>query len=218
MSLAEQIEMEQEMLQHLRTTSAEVLLEQQNEARREAALRVARAQDARAAGTSHRSRFDRDLGLGGDLSAFGGAELAAQEGTVDDASEDQSGSEAEEARETAADDDYEFMLNDMRRKRDREDAEERRAKVAKHEEEQRVRFAPLMSALEALVGQLPMGSDAYGSVDGTLEFLKSGSFATGIVVKEVPVMLREVADELPEVDTTAVRAAFEAIFPGALEA
>lgn len=270
MTMAEQMAMEQEMLAHLRQSSAEELREEgaaeEEEAQRmrsharpttelaqeahapqthERGLRrVGRREGggAAAATARPRSRLDRDLGLTDDR-AGGGYDWAdaraVRPGGEDSEDADESGGEEGDARN-----EYEVMLDAMRRRRARDDreheeddedddnnrqrrrsrggaergqekdgVEERHNRLARREDEQRQRFATLITALQELTTRLPTDSDAYGSATGTLEFLRGGSFATGIVQKEIPLMLREIAEELPLMDTSGVRFAFNNIFP-----
>lgn len=109
-------------------------------------------------------------------------------------------------------DDYEKIMAEMAAKHERDANDERTRKVARYEQTQRERFDSLIKALQKLVSQLPMESDAFGSVQGTLQFLRSGVFAAGIVEKEIPLMLKEVAEQLPDISTHDVAASYEQIF------
>ncbi|CCW62127.1 unnamed protein product [Phytomonas sp. EM1] len=202
MSLREQLDLDAELLSQLHSPRVEALMRGPPAGPHGGAKRP--STHGNPAG-----RLERDLGL---ISARDGGELPAGEPTSEAEPTSRSSSHAEDDNEA---DGYEAMLDAMRKKRAREGeeaAEARRQHVERHEREVSERFAPLLTALEDLAQKLPMGTDAYGSVDGTVEFIRSGVFAPSIVEKEVPAMLQEVAEELPGVDTTAVRDAFLAIF------
>ncbi|KEG15205.1 hypothetical protein DQ04_00151240 [Trypanosoma grayi] len=190
-TLTEQMELENELLQRLHTISAEELLEHQQEQQREAALRAtARHQQPR------RGRFERNMNLegGADEAVGDDRDGSAEARDGDDNNDD--------------DDDYETMLEEMRRKRRREeDAEdaERMQRMRQREVAQMHRYEHLVEALSELLPHLPTGSNALGSVQGTLDFLKTGAFSAGVVEKEVPLMMEEVASECPDVDLSRVR-------------
>ncbi|RNF12014.1 hypothetical protein TraAM80_00574 [Trypanosoma rangeli] len=202
MTLTEQMEMENELLQRLKTISAEELLEQQQEQQREAALRSAIRQQPHS-----RGRFERATTLegGGDVAAnsYGRGALG--------------GSYEEEEGDGDADDDtYEVMLERMQKKRRREDDADNVARlhrIHQREDAQVARYGPLIEALRGIVPHLPSGTTALGAVQGTLDFLGTGAFSAAVVEKEVPLMMEEVADECPDVDLTAVRNELQKLFP-----
>ncbi|RNF23294.1 uncharacterized protein Tco025E_03003 [Trypanosoma conorhini] len=194
MTLTEQMEMENELLQRLKTISAEELLEQQQEQQREAALRSAVRQQP-----ASRGRFERTTHL------EGGGDAAAD----DDGRGAVGGSYAEEAGDGDAEDDtYEVMLERMQKKRQREDDADNAARLRRihqREDAQLARYGPLIEALRSILPHLPSGSTALGAVQGTLDFLGTGAFSAAVVEKEVPLMMEEVAAECPGVDLSAVR-------------
>ncbi|KAF8284188.1 putative RNA polymerase-associated protein LEO1 [Trypanosoma cruzi] len=199
MTLTEQMEMEDELLQKLKTISAEELLEQQEEKQREAVLRsTVRPQQL------SRGRFNRNTNL------EGGADMAVANDGSDGIWK------GYEEQEDGDDDTYETTLEIMRTKRQREndaDNAERLRRIHQRENEQVTRYKPLMEALRGLLPCLPSGSNALGAVQGTLDFLETGAFSAGVVEKEVPLMMEEVADECPDIDLSAVRNELRKLFP-----
>ncbi|KAH9601353.1 Leo1-like protein [Trypanosoma melophagium] len=202
MTLTEQMEMENELLQRLQTLSAEELLVQQQEQQREAALRAATRQQP----TSRRSRFDRNMNLEGGVDVVSGEEIF--QGREREDNNDYYGDDDNDDGE----EDYETMLENMRQKRQREEEaedNERMRRIQRLESAQVSRYSLLMDALREVITHLPAGSNARGSVQGTLDFLGTGAFSAGVVEKEVPLMMEEVAEEFPELDLSRVRQELE---------
>lgn len=196
MTLTEQMEMENELFQRLDTLRAEELLEQQEEAQREAALRATASPKS-----SRRSRLDRNTNLEeGEHMVVGNNRMGGGEGNY----------------EENDDVDFDTLFEEMQRKRQREDAvdnAERMRRVYQREDAQITLYEPLMKALRNLLSLLPEESNALGSVRETLDFLGTGKFSAGVIAKEVPLMIEEVASECPDVDLSAVRYELLKIFP-----
>ncbi|RHW70133.1 RNA polymerase-associated protein LEO1 [Trypanosoma brucei equiperdum] len=198
MTLTEQLQMESELFEKLQSLSAKELLEQQQEQERQAALRSLTRQNQ----TAHRRRFERTVELeGGEYreghNSMGGGNTGLNGGDFDNNDEDEE-----------IEDDYETMLENVRRKRQRED-DEADAKHARnirlYEQARAGQYGSLIDSMQDLLSQLPDGSIARESVDETVEFLRAGSFSPAVVIKEVPLMLEGVASECPDVDIGKVR-------------
>ncbi|ORC92185.1 uncharacterized protein TM35_000043990 [Trypanosoma theileri] len=207
MTLTEQMEMENELLQRLQTLSVDELMVQQQEQQREAALRAATRQQT----TSRRSRFDRNMDLEGGVDNVPGEdrfETRVKGENNDDDDDDYDDDDANNNNDDDGEEDYETMLENMRQKRQREDEaedNERIRRIQRLEGTQASRYSGLMEALREVITLLPAGSNARGSVQGTLDFLGTGAFSVGVVEKEVPLMMEEVTNEFPELDLSRVR-------------
>lgn len=196
MTLTEQMEMENELLQNLQSLRAEKLREKQQEEERQAALRAATVRKP-----SSRRRLERNTELeGGEYTIVGDERADNVENDYDDGDEE----------------DFETMYEELMRRRQMEDDAdnaERMRRIRQRENVQITLYEPLIEALRDLLPHLPKTSNAHGSVQGTLDFLCKGSFSAGVIAREVPLMMEEVASECPGVDLSAVRHEFSKIFP-----
>lgn len=197
MTLKEQLDKEQELMELLRTSSADSLQKQQDEANREAALRNVTRRDGTVRGNNY---LNRELGL------------TLGDGTIYNAQEENGVDDTDESQDS---EDYQTIMREMQQKRQREDddaIEQQRVRIARREKEMKEKMAPLITALTTLTASLPMDSESFGSVDGVVEFLRTGNVVPSLMEKEIPSVLDEVSTELPNVDLSGVRAAYDAVF------
>lgn len=143
-----------------------------------------------------RRKFDRNLSLDGGF-------------TVDplaDADNDNDRSDHSSASE-----DFEEMMENMQRKRDRELSEERREKHVKFDQ---LSVSPsvenVKKELHALKESLPSDSEVYASVDGTIEMLDC-SLSFSLVEKEVEMIIKLVKEEYSHVDISGLVNAFNPV-------
>ncbi|KAK7201320.1 RNA polymerase-associated protein LEO1 [Novymonas esmeraldas] len=205
MTLAEQLQLEARLQDHVTGTSAEELQAEREEHLREAALKAAQRAENRG---QKRNRFDRDLGLHD--TDFGTRDVRADP-FLDGAAGD--GGEGEEEEQDVSDaDSFEQQLSDMYARNNAAAPAEKKVK----QESTGSRYTGLSAALRALLLLIPMNAEAFASVDGTLSFLAMDNTPEDLIRAEVPKMLAEVAAELPSVNTQRVRDELAALFPQGL--
>ncbi|CAG9582638.1 conserved hypothetical protein [Leishmania major strain Friedlin] len=206
MTLAEQLQLEARLQDHVTTASAEQLQAEREDQLRRAALKAAQRAENR---SQKRNRFDRDLDLHGATDSghgMGGDPfLRDKEDDGRDSDEDVSDVDS-----------FEQQLADMYARNNAADATAKPVEKKLKSERGNSRYDGLAAALRSLLTQIPMNAEAFASVDGTLTFISMNDTPEDVVRSEVPKMLAEVAAELPTVNTQRVKEEIAALFPGEL--
>lgn len=209
-TLAEQLQMEADLRDHVNSATADELMAEREDALRQATLKSSQSTRERERG---RSRLDRDVGLdGGD----GRYQLQHSQNQGDDPflddEEVSSNEEESSANDAESDaDSFERQMADMYVRNQaakdglEETAESQRRKRSRDPDDGIHQYNRLIGALNRLVQQIPMDADAYASVDGTRTFLQADSPPVDMVLVEVPKMLAEVEKEFPDVSTQEIR-------------
>ncbi|CAJ1036599.1 putative Leo1-like protein [Leishmania utingensis] len=205
MTLAEQLQLEARLQDHVIGVSAEQLKAEREDQLRVAALKAAQ----RAANRGQkRSRLDRDLDLQGGIDSI--HDMSGDPFLRD--KEDDGGDGDEEVSDA---DSFERQLADMYARNNATEPTKKSAEKFKSERSDS-RYNGLAAALRALLTHIPMNAEAFASVDGTLTFITMNDTLDEVVKSEVPKMLAEVAAELPTVNTQRVREELAALFPDEL--
>ncbi|KAG5466866.1 hypothetical protein LSCM1_01043 [Leishmania martiniquensis] len=207
MTLAEQLQLEARLQDHVTGTSTEQLQAEREDQLRQAALKTA----LRAGNRSHkRSRFDRDLDLHG---GTGNGQDVGVDPFLRDKEDNGAHDDDEEVSET---DSFEQQLAEMYARNNASETTAASTKKGLTAEARGSRYDGLAAALRALLAHIPLNAEAFASVDGTLAFISLKDTPEDVVRTEVPKMLAEVAAELPTVSTQRVQEELAALFPGEL--
>ncbi|CBZ30836.1 conserved hypothetical protein [Leishmania mexicana MHOM/GT/2001/U1103] len=204
MTLAEQLQLEARLQDHVTNASAEQLQAEREDQLRRAALKAAQRAENR---SQKRNRFDRDLDLHGgtDSGRVMGGDPFLRDKEDDERDSDEDVSDV---------DSFEQQLADMYARNNATDATTEPAEKKPKSERSNSRYNGLAAALRSLLTQIPMNAEAFASVDGTLTFISMNDTPEDVVRSEVPKMLAEVTAELPMVNTQRVKEELAALFPG----
>ncbi|CAD2216748.1 Leo1-like protein, putative [Angomonas deanei] len=82
-----------------------------------------------------------------------------------------------------------------------------------YQRQRQTELQPLLDGLEKTLTTLEPGSESYGSVSGTMSFLRSGAIDDSIVMKEVGQLIDELKEN--KVDTGSIETVFSIMFPDA---
>lgn len=185
MTMAEQLEMENELMRTLHTASAEQLREGQEHLRQQRAERENQARE--------RQKRRR-----------GGLREVTLQGGNEDVDRDE------------IDDDDDHYLEEIRKRHRGEDSAAANGGDWRGADDDDEGDSDLVTAVteavEKLLAKLPPSSESHGSVEGTLNLIQSGSMPLSFVKTEIPQMLREVRQELPDTDTADLEKAYAECF------
>ncbi|KAG5492705.1 hypothetical protein JKF63_01285 [Porcisia hertigi] len=204
MTLAEQLQLEARLQDHVTSVSAEQLQAERDDQLRKAALKAAQRAENR---SYKRHRFDRDVDLQGGASIGHGR--SGDPFLRDDKGSDRRDEEEEEVSDA---DSFERQLAEMYVRNNAANGTGERVDKRGKSERHNSRYDGLAAALRALLTHIPMDAEAFASVDGTLAFISMDGTPEDVIRSEVPKMLAEVEAELPMVPTQRVREELDACF------